>query len=459
MLANAVFMRIGLPLNLELPPLPFDRFGHSLRFIRDLEYQVRGLAFCATTLGIALVLTKSQIARFDAPRSLWLGVGLGCGIVVLFGAIYGDLYEWVFVGKKRPVALIELGTGGMDMVLDGSKGFIVGRNDMRVVDLKDPSKLQLNAGKVSFPQWNMIQATAANGKVYISGTKTIETVKEKGFVIVGFNAQGEPVLEKEYSLPVADAKEQACWIGRPVVVGDYLYIGVLQKPNYVQVLLTLDLRGDEPVVINRLVLGPIRSTEFSWHEPPGYRHRGPPNADLWDLNKQNDPALLTLHLQGRYGYLVTANGVYVADFQDPAEPKNVHHIPIKDWHEFDLSNFGRPSVLDGERLYVRRYWPREMVIYELAQPGKPVEVGTSRAMHLIRNIAHADGYHYVSRQGRVEVLDAASYSAEERWILEIQDLESRNTFSRPGHGYMAAANGYIYGLFGTELAVFDQVGN
>ena len=108
----------------------------------------------------------------------------------------------------------------------------------------------------------------------------------------------------------------------------------------------------------------------------------------------------------------------------------------------------------GDKLYVTRQWPAELVAFDIADPDQPREINYWSSDHQGRSIQILDGRLYATSWGA-----ATSGRMTDYGLLE--DVQYWNVPSELNRGNAVReyhlANGHFYALFGRSLLVFPPV--
>ena len=134
--------------------------------------------------------------------------------------------------------------------------------------------------------------------------------------------------------------------------------------------------------------------------------------------------------------------------------REIVRVEMDDYNSAYDSNKSRPIAREGNTLYVRRYWPGDLVAFDITDPNRPREIGywSFSAGTTIKVI---DSWVYSTRSNGLVVHRLTDYHAyEDVGSWEVPDeLQSRYSFSR-GWRRLHLVRDHFYTLIGSSLMVF-----
>ena len=335
---------------------------------------VRG-AVAACACGAALGLGAWAARRLPGGSVQWRTLLIGWA--VLLGAWF------LAVGSVRPrlepVAPLgslryDAGPRPRDFVLGDRVAYVAIHTGLSIVDLSDPRTLR-EIGRIEVPLWSMTHVAIAGSSVYLAGTMKSVPTDSTGIAVLDVSDPSQPRLRgRRLTGPVRATQTYAihaladtglCVVGASALLAEVATFGLGKQ----------GMPGPPSVLQMEI------STE---------------DTALPDFFKRRQFRPST-HLAGQHLLLSLPGGVTIADVSRIGTPREVGLFELEEVRTFVHD---RPLVVDGERMYVQRYWPRELAVLDVSDPARPREVGAVYA-HMSDHSTVADGIVYTPAGGGI----------------------------------------------------------
>ena len=159
-----------------------------------------------------------------------------------------------------------------------------------------------------------------------------------------------------------------------------------------------------------------------------------------------------MELHGNHLYLGTYDELVVVDVQDLHAMRELTRFGIESYQDYQLYNRPRFLAAAGDRLYVERFWPRELVEFDISNPAQPREVDYLIWSDRMQSLQVFDGM-VLGRwwEGMKGWRIDESGVLVEVWTWEVPEKFKRG-WSSIG---VTVDNGYLYIVKGGSLLAFD----
>ncbi len=403
--------------------------GTVVRIVGDpWGYLVR-VGATAAVMAAGVAVSIALLRRFRGVNIGWKPIVIGwLALIALINLM--SLTHEPSPPKPGPLSVLTPEEGAyLDLAIVGDRGYMATEGGLAVVDLRDPTKPELLAA-AEVPLWLMSRVAVVDSLAYLLGRRKGLPADSLGIAVFSVGDPAHPVF-KGYRIIGNDIEEFWGW--------DRCGAG-----------LTLSGRWGDKLGLVSFALDagglPARADELVVEElPEGYRddHRG------WWEHK------LSMHVHNERIWVGYRGGFLAVDAQNLGALQETVRVEMGDYNsEYDLHK-SRPITREGDTLYVHRYWPGNLVAFDIADPNRPREIGywffTARnTMKII------DDWVYSTSGNGLSVDRLTDYHAHEGvgyWQVP-DELRSSSSFSR-NWKRLHLIRGHFYTLVGRSLMVFS----
>ena len=336
-----------------LVAIGLDAQGHLVRLATDsARFWVKVLAslgLTAAALAVAVVLLR----RYREAMLSWRTVAIGWGAALVAGFAISYV-EVPWNNQRMPVGILERPTVGayMDLAIHGEFAYMTtGASSIAIADLSNPQQMRL------------LGSTASKSYVLSSqGPPSSEIcVVDSLAYIVGWR-KGLP--SDSLVVTVFDVSDPTA----PTLKGHRMFAAISKEKWFYQYwgatdggLLLIRERGDAliaeafaldeegmPVVGDERVITPI-----------------------FDLRRERK---CHVRVRGSRAYIGTERELVVLDVADAHALRETGRYALESFRPRSYYN-SRLIAMDGDALYVERFWPHELVEFDISDPDSLREVG------------------------------------------------------------------------------------
>ena len=402
--------------------------GTVVRIVGDpWGYLVR-LSATAAVMSAGVAVSIALFRRFRGVSIGWKPIVIGWLALIAFITAM-DMISGPRPPRPGPLSVLTPEEGAyLDLAVVGDRGYMATEGGLAVVDLRDPTKPELLAA-VEEPQWSMSRVAVADSLVYLLGRRKGLPADSLGIAVFSVGSPVHPVF-KGYRIIGADIEKFWGWdrCGEGLILsgrwGDKLGI----------VSFALDAEGL-----------PARADELVVEElPEGYKDdfRG------WWEHK------LSIHVHNERIWVGYRDGFLAVDARNLRALQETVRVEMGDYNSEYDSHKSRPITREGNTLYVQRYWPGNLVAFDITDPNRPreIEYWFFDAKNTIKII---DDWVYSTAGNGLFVDRLTDYHAyEDMGYWQVPDeLWSSSSFS---HNWkrLYLVRGHFYTLIGRSLMVF-----
>ena len=411
------------------PSLAF--LSHRTTIVRMVSdpwlYFVR-LSATAVAMAACAAVSIALWHRFRGVSIGWKPIVIGW--LALIACInLGDLTREPPPLKSGPLSVLtpEEGTY-LDLAVVGERGYVATEGGLAVIDLRDPTKPELLVA-VEVPLWSMRRIAVVDSLAYLLGQRKGLPTDSLGIAVFSIGDPADPIF-KGYRIIGGDIEASWDWerCGAGLILSGR-WGGKLGLVSFALDAEGLPARADE-LVVEEL--------------PEGYKDdfRG------WWEHK------LSMHVHNERIWVGYRAGFLAVNAQNLGALREIVRVEMDDYNSAYDSNKSRPIAREGNTLYVRRYWPGDLVAFDITDPNRPREIGywSFSAGTTIKVI---DSWVYSTRSNGLVVHRLTDYHAyEDVGSWEVPDeLQSRSSFRR-GWRRLHLVRGHFYTLIGRSLMVF-----
>ena len=403
--------------------------GTVVRIVEDpWGYLVR-VGATAAVMAAGVAVSIALLRRFRGVSIGWKPIVIGwLALIALINLM--NLTHEPSPPKPGPLSVLTPEEGAyLDLAVVGDRGYMATEGGLAVVDLRDPTEPELLAA-VEVPLWLMSRVAVVDSLAYLLGRRKGLPADSLGIAVFSVGDPVRPVF-KGYRIIGNDIEEFWGWdrCGEGLILsgrwGDKLGI----------VSFALDAEGL-----------PARADELVVEElPEGYKDdfRG------WWEHK------LSMHVHNERIWVGYRDGFLAVDARNLGALQETVRVEMGDYNSEYDSHKSRPITREGDTLYVHRYWPGNLVAFDIADPNRPREIGywffTAR-----NTIKIIDDWVYSTSGNGLSVDRLTDYHAHEYmgyWQVP-DELRSSSSISR-NWKRLHLIRGHFYTLIGRSLMVFS----
>ena len=402
--------------------------GTVVRIVGDPWGLLVRLGATAAVMAACAAGSIALLRHFRGVSIGWKPIVIGWLALIAFIALMDLTYE-PSPPKPGPLSVLTPEEGAyLDLAVVGDRGYAATEGGLAVVDLRDPTKPELLAA-AEVPLWLMSRIAVVDSLAYLLGRRKGLPADSLGIAVFSVGDPAHPVF-KGYRIIGADIEEFWGWdrCGEGLILsgrwGDKLGI----------VSFALDAEGL-----------PARADELVVEElPEGYKDdfRG------WWNRK------LSMHIHNERIWVGYRDGFLAVDARNLRALQETVRVEMGDYNSEYDSHKSRPITREGNTLYVRRYWPGDLVAFDITDPNTLREIGhwsfdARNSIKVIDNWVYSTGWDglFVHR-----LTDYHAYEDMGYWQVP-DELLSSSSFS---HNWrrLYLVRGHFYTLIGRSLMVF-----
>lgn len=412
-----------------LVTIGLDGDGHLVRLAMDsARFWVKVLAnliLTAAALAVAVVLMR----RFREAILSWrtIGIGWGAAIVAVFAVAYVEV-PWD--NQRMPAGVLDPPAEQYfgDLAVQGELAYMTaGQGGIAVADLSNPRQMRLLGSTRPEPHksWFTSQICVVDSLAYLVGWRRGLPSDSLGVVVFDV---GEPAAPRRKGhLMFAASRKKWHYQFWGATEGGLLLVRE-RSDAVVAEAFALDAEG-MPMVGDEQVIMAIPA---------------PLDDRAWKRRCH-------VSVRGSRAYIGTERELVILDATDAhALRKTGRHTLESFWSPY--YNGPRLVVTDGDKLFVERFWPHELVEFDITHPDqlREVEYLPLSRSNDIRSLLVVGGVVYGNMRG-----DAPTFESKiQEWrIAEYGALVEDRSWGAP-EGLrtglipraMAVANGYLYAI-------------
>ena len=402
--------------------------GTVVRIVGDPWGLLVRLGATAAVMAACAAGSIALLRHFRGVSIGWKSTIIGWLALISFIAVM-DLTSEPRPPRPGPLSVLTPEEGAyLDLATVGDRGYVATEGGLAVVDLRDPTKPELLAA-VEEPQWSMSRVAVVDSLVYLLGRRKGLPADSLGIAVFSVGDPVHPVF-KGYRIIGDDTEEFWGWdpCGAGLILsgrwGDKLGI----------VSFALDAEG-LPARVDELVVEEL---------PEGYKDdfRG------WWNRK------LSMHIRNERIWVGYRDGFLAVDARNLRALQETVRVEMGDYNSEYDAHKSRTLTHEGNTLYVQRYWPGDLVAFDITDPNRPREIGYwfFDAKNTIKII---DDWVYSTAGNGLFVDRLTDYHAyEDMGYWQVPDeLQSLSSFAY-GWRRLYLVRGHFYTLIGRSLMVF-----
>ena len=386
----------------------------------------------SATAVVMVACAAVSIALWRRLRGIsigWKPVVIGwLGLIACINLV--DLTREPPLPKPGPLSVLTPEEGAyLDLAVVGDRGYVATEGGLAVMDLRDPTKPELLA-TAEAPLWTMRRIAVVDSLAYLLGQRKGLPADSLGIAIFSIGDPAGPIF-KGYRIIGDDIEESWDW--------DRCGAGLILSGSWDGKLGIVSFALDAEGL-------PARAGELVVEElPEGYKDD--PMSGWWNHK-------LSMHIHNERIWVGYRAGFLAVDAQNLGALRETVRVEMGDYNSEYDSNKSRTLTREGNTLYVRRYWPGDLVAFDITDPNRPREIGywSFSAGSTIKII---DDWVYSTRSNGLGVHRLTDYHAyEDVGSWEVPDeLQPRFSFSR-GWRRLHLVRDHFYTLIGRSLMVF-----
>ena len=403
--------------------------GTVVRIVGDSwGYLVRvGATVAVMAAGVAISI--ALLSRFRGVSIGWKPVIIGWLALIALINLMNLTYE-PSPPKPGPLSVLTPEEGAyLDLAVVGDRGYVATEGGLAVVDLRDPTEPELLAS-TEVPLWSMSRVAVVDSLAYLLGRRKGLPADSLGIAVFSVGDPAHPVF-KGYRIIGNDIEEFWDW--------DRCSAGLILSGRWGDKLGLVSFALDAEGL-------PARADELVVEElPEGYEdgHRG------WWSHK------LSMHIHNKRVWVGYGAGFLAVDTQNLGVLRETVRVEMGDYNSAYDAHKSRTLTREGNTLYVRRYWPGDLVAFDITDPDTPREIGywSFSARNTIKII---DDWVYSTGSNGLFVhrwIDYRTYEDVGYWEVP-DELQSSSSIS---HNWkrLHLVRDHFYTLIGRSLMVFS----
>ena len=409
-----------------LVAIGLDNEGHLVRLATDADrFWVKILANLVLTVAtLAVAVTLLHRCREAILPWRTVAIGWGAVIVVVFAIFYGG----PLVNQRMPAGVLAAPDEQYygDLAVQGGLAYMtIGQSGIAIADLSNPQQMRLlgSARPESYKLWeSRNDICVIDSLAYIVGWRKGLPSDSLGVVVFNVRDPAAPTL-KGYRMFAAIKKDR--WSD-----GGYRYWGATDDG-----LLLVREQDADLIVVEAFFL-----------DAEGM----PVAGDVQMINTidpMGGPDLCHVSVRGSRAYIGTGRELVVIDVADVHALRETRRDTLE---SFRPESYYRAKLVatDGDKLYVERFWPHELVEFDITNPDQLREVGylplSGRGDMLSLQVVDGMAYSraWWSSDVKMKAWTVAEYGALIKGFSLVgpEGLES----DLWGFNALSVANGYLY---------------
>ena len=408
------------------PPLEFfsDR-PTIVRMVSDSWLYFVRLSTTAVVMAAFAAVSIALLRRFRGISLGWKPVVIGWLGLIAF-VILGDLTRESPPPKSGPLSVLTPEEGAyLDLAVVGDLGYVATEGGLAVVDLRDPTKPELLASAEA-PLWTMSRIAVVDSLAYLLGQRKGLPADSLGIAIFSIGDSAHLVF-KGYRIIGDDIEASWDWdrCGAGLILSGR-WGGELGLVSF-----ALDAEG-LPARADALVVEEL---------PADYKND---RMGSWWNHK------LSMHIHDERIWVGCGAGFLAVDARNLEALQETARVEMGDYNSEYDAHKSRPITREGNTLYVRRYWPGDLVAFDITNPNAPREIG-NWSFNARTTIKIIDGWVYSAGQDGLSAYRLIPYHAHERVYYW---REPSSSFRRDWQR-LHLVRGHLYLPIGGSLVVFS----
>ena len=408
------------------PPLAFlsDRVA-IVRMVSDSWLYFVRLSATAVVMAACAAVSIALLRRFRGISLGWKPVVIGWLGLIAF-VILGDLTRESPPPKSGPLSVLTPEEGAyLDLAVVGNRGYVATEGGLAVVDLRDPTKPELLASAEA-PLWTMSRIAVVDSLAYLLGQRKGLPADSLGIAVFSIGDSAHPVF-KGYRIIGDDIEASWDWDR----CGEGLILSGRWGGELGLVSFALDAEG-LPARADALVVEEL---------PADYKND---RMGSWWNHK------LSMHIHDERIWVGYGAGFLAVDARNLGALRETVRVEMGDYNSEYDAHKSRPLTREGNTLYVRRYWPGDLVAFDITNPNAPREIG-NWSFNARTTIKIIDDWVYSAGQDGLSAYRLIPYHAHERVYYWREPSYSFRRDWQPLH----LVHDHLYLPIGGSLVVFS----
>ena len=409
-----------------LVAIGLDDQGHLVRLATDAtRFWVKVLANLGLTVAV-LAVAVVLLHRYREAMLSWRTVAIGWGAVI--AVVFAISYGGPLVNQRMPAGVLAAPDkqyyGGL-AVQGGLAYMTIGQSGIAIADLSNPQQMRLlgSALPESYKLWqSRNNICVVDSLAYIVGRRKGLPSDSLGVVVFDVSDPATPTL-KGYRMFAAIKKDR--WSD-----GGHRYWGATDDG-----LLLVREQDADLIVVEAFFL-----------DAEGMPVAGDVQV-ITTIVPMVGPNLCHVRVRGSRAYIGTGRELVVIDVADAHALRETERRTLE---SFRPESYYRAKLVatDGDKLYVERFWPSELVEFDITNPDQLREVGylplSGRGDMLSLQVV--DGMAYCrawwSSDAKMKAWTIAEYGA----LIKGFSLAGPDDLEKDLWGFnaLSVANGYLY---------------
>ena len=391
-------------------------------------YFVRlGATVAAMAAGVAVSI--ALLRRFRGASLGWKPIISGWLALIAFATAM-NLTSDPPPPKPGPLSILTPEEGAyLDLAVVGDRGYVATEGGLAVVDLRDPTKPEPLAA-VEAPLWSMRRIAVVDSLAYLLGQRKGLPADSLGIAVFSVGDPAHPVF-KGYRIIGDDINTSWDWdrCGAGLILNGR-WGGKLGIVSFALDAEGLPARADELVV---------EELEADYKNDP---------TSGWWAHK------LSMHIHNERIWVGYGAGFLAVDARNLGALQETVRVEMGDYNSDYDAHKSRLITREGNTLYVQRYWPGDLVAFDITDPNAPREMGywSFSAWNTIKII---DGWVYSTGLNGLSAYRQTPYHTYEYvgyWHAP-DELLSLSSFAS-GWRRLHLVRDHFYTLIGRSLMVF-----
>ena len=411
---------------------PGINFGGTgvVRIVGDpWVYPVR-LGATAVVMAAGVAVSIALLRRFRGVSVGWKPIVIGWLALIAFITAM-DMFSEPRPPRPGPLSVLTPEEGAyLDLAVIGDRGYMATEGGLAVVDLRDPTKPELLAA-VEEPQWSMSRVAVVDSLVYLLGQRKGLPADSLGIAVFSLGDPAHPVF-KGYRIIGDDIEKFWGWDR----CGEGLILSGRWGDNLGIVSFALDAEGL-----------PARADELVVEEPEA-AYKNDPTSGWWAHR-------LSMHVHNERIWVGYGAGFLAVDARNLGALRETVRVEMGDYNSEYDAHKSRTLTREDNTLYVRRYWPGDLVAFDITNPDAPREIG-NWSFSARTTIKVTDNRVYSMAWSGLSVDRLTDYHAyEDMGYWQVPD-ELRSSYSI-SHNWkrLHLVRDHFYTLIGRSLMVFS----
>lgn len=437
--ATAIFPLLN---HYPLVAIGLDNEGHLVRLATDAaRFWVTVLASLGLTAA-APVVAAMLLRRYREAILSWRTVAIGWGVAI--AAVFVIPYIAVPVANQRmPAEVLEAPDKQYygDLAVQGGLAYMTnGQGGVSIADLSNPQQMRLlGSTRIDSHALGFTEICVVNSLVYSVGWRKGLPSDSLGVAVFDVSDPADPRFKGHLMFAAIKKRKWA-----------YQYWGATDGG-----LLLIRERGDALI-----------AESFAFDEE-GMPVVGDERVIMTIPDPFNDPSVWRrrchVSVRGSRAYIGTKHELVVIDVTDARALRETGRHTLESFRPHSYSS--KLVATDGDKLYVERFWPQELVEFDITNSDQLREVGylplsrsdkngLDKQLLIADGVAYglADGVAYGRPYDEVRAWTIAEYGA----LIESDPLVGPEGPGRERWGFegLSVANGYFYATWGGALLAY-----